>query len=202
MRIPGRRIALLLALPAVIGLAFATANSQVTYQADGKGSGTTCSSAKKAGASGCASAQKAGASGCASAQKVGASGCASAQKAGAPGCASAHKASASGCSASKSSCGAHAQACTIEMVRGDDALKVFVLGSKETAQEWMTKVAANLVDEQGLEAEVFEAKDGCWMEIRAGKNSAAYNKLLQVSSSNPEEACKILCDANGCPPKA
>ncbi len=185
MRIPGRRFALLLAVPAVIGLAFATAHSGVLYQAD-KTVGSGCSKIQKASAGSCAG--KAVSSHCGSKVQKGA---------GASGCCPSGKV----LKASRGSCGSGANSCTIETVRTDDALKVYVLGGKKSSQEWMTKLAAALVDEKGLEVEVFEAKDGCWMEIRQGKNSSAFTEFVKASA-NDGDFCKMLCSSNGCPPKA
>ena len=184
MRFPGRRIALLLTIPAVIGLAFATAHSGVLYQAD-KNAGSGCSKVQKASAGSCAG--KTVSSQCSSKSLKGAG----------ASCCPGGKASKVGSGA----CGSGAKSCTVETVRTDDALKVYVLGGKKASQEWMTKLATALVDEKGLEAKVFEAKDGCWMEIRPGKNSAVYSDLVKASADD-DGLCKMLCSSVGCPPKA
>ena len=100
-----------------------------------------------------------------------------------------------------SSCDAGAASCPLKMVRTDEALKVYMLGDVNRTGDWLRKLASGLSDDQGLETEVFEAKDGSWIEIRPGSNAGAYSRLVKASS-DPKECCKILCSSAGCPPKA
>ncbi len=204
MKFTGKRIAMALAVPLIIGLVSATAYSGVVYQADGKGGSSQCSYHKASGdMDGAKCGAKKAAAGCSKMKmKNGSCGMMKGAAAGCSGKASPRCSSMGGADrASGESCKADASSCPLNIVRADGALKVYLLGDVKRTGEWLDKLADRLSGGQGMEAEVFEAKDGSWIEIRPGSNPKAYARLISASS-DPKECCKILCGSAGCPPRA
>ncbi len=180
MKFPGKRILLLLAVPAVLGLAFATADSGVFYQSDGKSS--SCSAKKSA--SGCCSAKAQGLKASAS--------CGSIKKAGA-------LCGTKSAAAAKCNYGSE-QACTMKAVQTENGLRIYVLGDSDSIHGWMETVATKLAVDHDLKAEVFKGKDGCYLEFAGTSGNAVYADLLKDCTSGGN-GCEVLCKTAGCPPK-
>lgn len=210
-----KKLTIALAVPALLGLAFVTAESgdykkssgsstcqSATKQASANGS---CTGAKKASGSTCsstkASVKQASANGasCSSAKKASAS-CRSAKatvkqaSAGAGCCAGGVKVSTASACVSAAQCG-------VSLVKAEDGLRIYALGNESMTKEWMETVAMDLRENRNLKVEIFEAKGGSYMLVKSTSSGAAsYTQLVQAAAG--EQKCMAVCAASGCPPKA
>ncbi|NNE08226.1 MAG: hypothetical protein HKN20_06655 [Gemmatimonadetes bacterium] len=211
-----KKLTIALAVPALLGLAFVTAESgdykkssgssscqSATKQASAKGS---CTSTKQASGSTCsstkASVKQASAKGasCSSAQKASAS-CSGAKatvkqaSAGAGCCASGAKVS-----TASASC-ATAANCAVSIVKAEDGIRIYALGDEAGMKEWLETVATDLRENRNLNVEIFEAKGGSYMLVKSTASGATgYTQLMQAAAG--DQKCMAVCAANGCPPKA